>query len=140
MQDDSQHAAALFEVVCRMEPQALAPRLAQFRCAALHDDAAQALKLGRDCLARADLAGDFDAQGEACEIGGDGLLAVQLQHEFDHLQGRLIVDTLSQLRRSMARKDLADRKRKGLRYELPRDPEPAPAAVPGAPAAAPVLP
>ena len=82
----------------------------------------------------------FDAQGEACEIGGDGLLAVQLLHEFDHLQGRLIVDTLSQLRRSMARKDLADRKRKGLRYELPRDPEPAPAAVPGAPAAAPVLP
>ena len=85
----------------------------------------------------------FDAEGAKCEIGGDGLLAVQLQHELDHLQGRLIVDTLSQLRRSMVRKDLSDRKRKGLRYELPRDPEPAPAPVApvaAAPDAAPVLP
>ena len=65
MQDDAQHAAALFEVVCRMEPEALAPRLAQLRCAALRDDAASALKLGRDCLSRAELAGDIDAQGEA---------------------------------------------------------------------------
>jgi peptide deformylase len=83
----------------------------------------------------------FDADGAECEIGGDGLLAVQLQHEFDHLQGRLIIDTLSQLRRSLVRKDLSDRKRNGLRYELPRDPEPAPVAAPAAaPAAPPVLP
>ena len=40
-----------------------------------------------------------DAQGNSLTINADGLLAVVLQHEFDHLQGRLFIDRLSWFRR-----------------------------------------
>lgn len=44
--------------------------------------------------------------GEPVEttIETDGLLAVCLQHEIDHLEGRLIVDHMSRLKRSMYEK------------------------------------
>ena len=47
-----------------------------------------------------------DETGKFREIRGDGLLAHCLQHEIDHLNGKLFVDYLSPLRRQMARKKL----------------------------------
>ena len=48
--------------------------------------------------ARVRLSGQ-DASGHPMTIEADGLLAIVLQHEFDHLQGRLFIDRLSWFRR-----------------------------------------
>jgi len=40
-----------------------------------------------------------DASGRPVTIDADGLLAIVLQHEYDHLQGRLLIDRLSWFRR-----------------------------------------
>ena len=47
-----------------------------------------------------------DENGQWREIQGDGLLAHCLQHEIDHLHGKLFVDYLSPLKRQMARKKM----------------------------------
>jgi peptide deformylase len=44
--------------------------------------------------------------GEQFEISTDGLLAVCVQHECDHLEGKLFVDYLSGLKRNRIRKKL----------------------------------
>lgn len=44
----------------------------------------------------------FDAAGRPLALEAQGLLAIVLQHEFDHLQGRLFIDRLSWLRRRRA--------------------------------------
>lgn len=44
--------------------------------------------------------------GESYEIDADGLLAVCIQHEMDHLQGKLFVDYLSPLKQQRVRKKL----------------------------------
>lgn len=44
-----------------------------------------------------------DATGQPLELDADGLLAVILQHEVDHLQGRLFIDRLPWYRRPMLR-------------------------------------
>ncbi|PPU75999.1 MULTISPECIES: peptide deformylase [Xanthomonas] len=49
----------------------------------------------------------LDRQGQAQELNTDGLLAVCIQHEMDHLDGKLFVDYLSPLKREMVRKKLA---------------------------------
>lgn len=49
--------------------------------------------------------------GETFEIDADGLLAHCLQHEIDHLNGKLFVDYLSPLKKQMARKKLEKYKR-----------------------------
>jgi peptide deformylase len=48
-----------------------------------------------------------DAAGNAYEEEIDGLLAVCLQHEMDHLNGVLFIDHLSRLKRDMVLKKLA---------------------------------
>ncbi len=53
----------------------------------------------------------LDRQGEPREITTDGLLAVCIQHEMDHLDGKLFVDYLSPLKREMVRKKLAKARR-----------------------------
>ena len=53
----------------------------------------------------------LDAQGTAREIEADGLLAVCIQHEMDHLDGKLFVDYLSPLKREMVRKKLAKQRK-----------------------------
>ncbi len=40
------------------------------------------------------------------EFEAEGLLAVCIQHEIEHLQGKLFVDHLSQLKRQRIRKKL----------------------------------
>jgi peptide deformylase len=47
-----------------------------------------------------------DAHGEYFEEELEGLHAVCVQHEMDHLIGRLFVDYLSPLKRNMVRKKL----------------------------------
>lgn len=47
-----------------------------------------------------------DRHGQALRIEADGLLAVCIQHEMDHLLGKLFVDYLSPLKREMVRKKL----------------------------------
>ena len=50
-----------------------------------------------------------DAQGEALSIEAHGLLAIVLQHELDHLQGRLFIDRIAWWRRLYARHFLRHR-------------------------------
>ncbi|MGL6028798.1 MAG: peptide deformylase [Legionella sp.] len=54
----------------------------------------------------------LDRFGEAIEIDADGLLAECLQHEIDHLNGKLFIDLLSPLKRTMARRKLEKFKRR----------------------------
>lgn len=49
--------------------------------------------------------------GEVFELQADGVLAVCIQHEMDHLAGKLFVDYLSPLKREMVRKKLAKARR-----------------------------
>jgi peptide deformylase len=48
----------------------------------------------------------LDKSGKPFELNADGLLAVCIQHELDHLNGKLFVDYLSPLKRNRIRKKL----------------------------------
>jgi peptide deformylase len=48
----------------------------------------------------------LNRDGEPFELETDGLLAVCIQHEIDHLDGKLFVDYLSELKRKRVRKKL----------------------------------
>ena len=52
----------------------------------------------------------LDRNGKAFEIEADGLLAVAIQHELDHLNGVLMIDKLSALKRRMMGRKLAKAK------------------------------
>jgi peptide deformylase len=43
----------------------------------------------------------LDREGKPQELAAEGLLATAIQHEIDHLNGRLIIDFLSRLKRDM---------------------------------------
>jgi len=49
--------------------------------------------------------------GKPFELEADGLLAVCIQHEMDHLEGKLFVDYLSELKRTRIRKKLEKERR-----------------------------
>ncbi len=53
----------------------------------------------------------LDRNGNSFEMESDGLLGECFQHEIDHLNGKLFVDLLSPLKKSMARKKLERYKR-----------------------------
>jgi peptide deformylase len=64
------------------------------------------------CLSVADFAAEvrrharvtvtgLDREGKPLEITGEGLLAVVLQHEVDHLNGILFIDRISRLKRGL---------------------------------------
>jgi peptide deformylase len=48
----------------------------------------------------------LDRDGEPFELEAEGLLAVCIQHEMDHLDGKLFIDYLSPLKRNRIRKKL----------------------------------
>ncbi len=48
----------------------------------------------------------LDRDGNPLETDADGLLAICIQHEIDHLNGRLFVDYLSEAKRQRIRKKL----------------------------------
>ena len=52
-----------------------------------------------------------DVDGKPFTIDADGLLAVCIQHEMDHLEGKLFVDYLSPLKRELVRKKLEKQRR-----------------------------
>jgi peptide deformylase len=49
----------------------------------------------------------LDRDGQEFELEAEGLLAVCIQHEIDHLDGKLFVDYLSQLKRSRLKKKVS---------------------------------
>lgn len=53
----------------------------------------------------------LDKDGEVYEMEAQGLLAVCIQHEMDHLEGKLFVDYLSQLKQQRIRKKLQKQQR-----------------------------
>ena len=55
----------------------------------------------------------LDRDGEEYEMDADGLLAVCIQHEIDHLKGKLFVDYLSPLKRNRIRRKMEKRLRDG---------------------------
>jgi peptide deformylase len=53
----------------------------------------------------------LDREGRAIEMRPEGLLAVCIQHEIDHLNGKLFVDYLSGLKRQRIRAKLEKQQR-----------------------------
>lgn len=53
----------------------------------------------------------LDKEGTEFEMDADGLLAICIQHELDHLDGKLFVDYLSSLKQQRVRKKLEKLKR-----------------------------
>ncbi len=61
----------------------------------------------------------LDRDGQPFELDTDGLLAVCIQHEIDHLNGKLFVDYLSGLKRQRIRKKLEKEARQKPDAETP---------------------
>jgi peptide deformylase len=61
-----------------------------------------------------------DANGKSFEIEADGLMAVCIQHEMDHLKGKVFVEYLSPLKRNRIKARMAKEERE-LRKERERD-------------------
>ncbi|MCL5405284.1 MAG: peptide deformylase [Deltaproteobacteria bacterium] len=55
----------------------------------------------------------LDRQGQTIEIAADGLLSIALQHEMDHLEGKLFIDRISAIARDIFKR----RWKKKLREE-----------------------
>ena len=53
----------------------------------------------------------LDRHGQPLHIEAEGLLAVCIQHEMDHLAGKLFVDYLSPLKRELVRRKLEKQRR-----------------------------
>jgi peptide deformylase len=54
-----------------------------------------------------------DVRGDAFELTADGLLAVCLQHEMDHLMGKVFVEYLSPLKRNRIKTKMLKSQREG---------------------------
>ncbi|HEY2676985.1 MAG TPA: peptide deformylase [Steroidobacteraceae bacterium] len=53
----------------------------------------------------------LNRDGQSFEMDAEGLLAVCIQHEIDHLEGKLFVDYLSELKRQLIRRRLEKERR-----------------------------
>ncbi|MDH5395346.1 MAG: peptide deformylase [Gammaproteobacteria bacterium] len=56
----------------------------------------------------------LNKNGESIEMHAEGLLAVCIQHEMDHLDGKLFVDYLSQLKKQRIRKKLEKQQKNAM--------------------------
>lgn len=56
----------------------------------------------------------LNKEGESFEMNAEGILAVCIQHEMDHLEGKLFVDYLSQLKKQRIRKKLEKQQRSAM--------------------------
>lgn len=56
----------------------------------------------------------LNKEGESIEMHAEGLLAVCIQHEMDHLDGKLFVDYLSQLKKQRIRKKLEKQQKNAM--------------------------
>ena len=57
----------------------------------------------------------FDVDGKAFELDADGLLAVCIQHEMDHLLGKVFVEYLSPLKRNRIKTKMLKARRETVR-------------------------
>jgi peptide deformylase len=55
----------------------------------------------------------YDRHGKPVEIEAEGLLAICLQHEIDHLNGKLFIDHISSLKRALYKKRIQKMLKKG---------------------------
>lgn len=55
-----------------------------------------------------------DERGRTFEFDADGLLAVCVQHEIDHLHGKVFIDRLSEIKRQRARRKLEKQARETM--------------------------
>jgi peptide deformylase len=69
--------------------------------------------------------GALGRDGQPFEMTAEGLLAVCIQHEMDHLEGKLFVDYLSELKRQLIRKRLAKERKQRAGGPEPRSATPA---------------
>ena len=60
----------------------------------------------------------IDRDGNRREMEAEGVLAVCLQHEIDHVEGRLFIDHLSKLKRDMVIKKFAKQAKLGTKTAL----------------------
>ena len=65
----------------------------------------------------------LDENGNKKTRKADGLLAIAIQHELDHLEGILFIDHLSPLKRKMLIKHLEKRRRKQAQLALETEEE-----------------
>jgi len=56
----------------------------------------------------------LDREGQPFELEADGLLAVCVQHEIDHLEGKVFVEYLSRLKQERIRKKLLKQSRQAM--------------------------
>jgi peptide deformylase len=63
----------------------------------------------------------LDRDGKPFEMEAEGLLAVCIQHEMDHLEGKLFVDYLSDLKRTRIRKKLEKERRERGGAQAPHE-------------------
>jgi peptide deformylase len=56
----------------------------------------------------------LDREGQPFEVEAEGLLAVCVQHEMDHLEGKLFVDYVSELKRQRLRKKLTKSRKRDV--------------------------
>ena len=56
----------------------------------------------------------LNKEGENIEMTAEGLLAICIQHEIDHLDGKLFVDYLSQLKKQRIRKKLEKQQKNAM--------------------------
>ena len=59
----------------------------------------------------------LDENGKPAELNVEGLLAICIQHEMDHLEGKLFVDYLSDLKRDRLKKRLTKTAKRGSGQE-----------------------
>ena len=59
----------------------------------------------------------LDRDGKVFELEADGLLAVAIQHENDHLEGKLMVDRLGMLKKRMVHRQMVKRAAEGAAAE-----------------------
>ena len=56
----------------------------------------------------------LNEKGEAFTLEADGLLAICIQHELDHLMGKVFVEHLSQLKQNRIKTKLKKRQKHNL--------------------------
>ena len=59
----------------------------------------------------------LDLYGKPFEVEATGMLAVALQHEIDHLNGKLFIDRLNPLKREIFKRNWKKKKKKRARVE-----------------------
>jgi len=63
----------------------------------------------------------LDRDGKPFELDAEGLLAVCIQHEIDHLDGKLFVDYLSELKRERLKKKATKKAKRAGTEPAPRE-------------------